>query len=267
MRDSTLAAATPPLHGSIAIVTGAGSGIGRAAAMRLASAGAHVALLGRDAAALETVLREVEQAGGRATVAKADVTDRAAVDAAVAHIAGAGPPTLLVNNAGAGRSAPFERMTIDDWNAMLAVNLTGVFHVTQAVLPHMLAAGGGRVVNVASAAGLKGYPYIAAYAAAKHGVVGMTRALAVELAGRNITVNAVCPGYVDTPMTQATLKNIVKKTGRTPQAAREMIESFSPQKRLFDPDEVAATIVYLCSPDARGINGQAIPICGGELAV
>lgn len=251
---------------AVAIVTGAGSGIGRAVALRLASAGAAVGLVGRTRAGLESVAREIGAAGGNAAVVQADVCDRGQVTAAVATVAEAlGPPILLVNNAGAGRSAPFARTTDELWSEMLAVNLTGAFIVTQAVLPHMLAAGCGRIANVASVAGLKGYPYIAAYCAAKHGLVGLTRALAVELAARGITVNAVCPGYVDTPMTQATLANIVRHTGRSPDEARREIEKMNPQGRLFTPDEVAATVLHLCSRDAAGINGQALCICGGEL--
>jgi 3-hydroxybutyrate dehydrogenase len=259
---------TASLSDTVALVTGAGSGIGRTIARRMAAAGAKVGLLGRKRSALQAVETEITQAGGTGIVAVADVRDRGEVEAAVLRVVGAfGPVTALINNAGSGRSASFDKTSVDLWNDMLGVNLTGAFNVTQIVLPHMREAGRGRIVNVASVAGLKGYPYISAYVAAKHGLVGLTRALAVELAGRNITVNAICPGYVDTPMTQQTLDNIERATGRPRDEARAQLERMSPQTRLFDADEIAAMAVFLCGDDARGVNGQAIPICGGEMAL
>ncbi|MEE8170348.1 MAG: SDR family NAD(P)-dependent oxidoreductase, partial [Phycisphaerae bacterium] len=238
---------TDEFGNAAALITGASSGIGRATALRLAAGGARVGLLGRDRASLSNVAREIADAGGTAQSFVADVTNRSEVDAAVWSLTDAvGPLTILVNHAGAGRSAPFAKMSAELWHDMLSVNLTGAFHVTQSVLPHMLGAGGGRIVNVASVSGLKGDRYISAYAAAKHGLIGLTRCLAVELASKHITVNAVCPGYVDTPMTQATLSNIVDKTARTPEQARKEIESASPQRRIFEPEEVAAMVAYLC---------------------
>ena len=264
----TQASNQPGAANRTALVTGAGSGIGRAIAHRLARTGAKVALVGRQPHTLEAVADEIRAEGGTAKAYPADVTDRAQVDRAVAAAAAdLGPVKILVNNAGSGRSEAFTKMDAELWDEMLAVNLSSVFHVTQAVLPHMIAAGGGRIVNIASVAGLKGYPYISAYAAAKHGVVGVTRCLAVELASKGITVNAICPGYVDTPMTQATIASIVDKTGRTAREARAELERVSPQKRLFSPDDIASLAAFLCSPEAAGINGQAIPVCGGELAV
>ncbi len=249
------------------LVTGAGSGIGRAVALRAAADGYFVWCLGRRASELHHTVDQIVRDGGQALAAAADVTQRAALEQTIAElIAQHGPVRALVNNAGAGKSAAFAKMSDDLWEEMVAVNLTSVYNVSRAIVPAMIEAGGGRIVNIASVAGLKGYPYISAYCAAKHGVVGLTRALAVELAGKNITVNAVCPGYVDTGMTAQTVANMAQKTGRSLAECRQQLEAFSPQRRLFTPDEVAATVSYLLSPAAAGINGQAIVICGGELA-
>ncbi|HET9045689.1 MAG TPA: SDR family oxidoreductase, partial [Casimicrobiaceae bacterium] len=172
---------------------------------------------------------------------------------------------ILVNNAGAARSAKFA--TTDDglWDAMLRVNLSGTFHCTRAALPELLKAKHGRVVNVASTAGLTGYPYVAAYCAAKHGVVGLTRALALELAATQVTVNAVCPGYTDTDIVSEAVANIAAKTGRSAADARSSLVARNPQRRLVTPDEVAATVAWLCLPESSAITGQAISISGGEV--
>ena len=255
------------IAGEAALVTGAGSGIGRAVALALARRGARLALVGRDAKKLEATRALVAAKGGDAAAFPADVTDEAlvarAVDGAAEKL---GSLTIVVNDAGRAASAPVGKTTLAVWSDLLAVNLTGTFLVTRAALPHLLRAGRGRIVNVASVAGLRGYPYVAAYCAAKHGVVGFTRALAVELASKNVTVNAVCPGYVDTEMTAETIRNVVEKTGRSPAEARAALEAMSPQKRLFTPEEVAAAVVALCLPEARGVSGQAIAVCGGEVA-
>lgn len=255
------------LAGDVALVTGAGSGIGRAIALELARAGAMVALVGRTGSKLDATRALVEAAGGAAASFPADVTIEGeaarAVNDAVARF---GSLTIVVNDAGRGASAPFAKTSLDLWNELVAVNLTGVFLVTRAALPHLLAAGRGRVVNVASVAGLRGYAYVAAYCAAKHGVIGLTRALAVEVAAKNVTVNAVCPGYVDTEMTAETIRNVALKTGKSEAEARAAIEKMSPQKRLFTPEEVAAAVAFLCGPGGAGISGQAIPVCGGETA-
>jgi 3-hydroxybutyrate dehydrogenase len=255
------------LAGDAALVTGAGSGIGRAIALALAAAGARTALVGRDAAKLEATRERIAARGGESAAFAADVTSEADVERAVSGAAARfGGLSIVVNDAGKGASAPVSKTTLALWNELLAVNLTGAFLVTRAALPHLVASGRGRVVNVASVAGLRGYPYVAAYCAAKHGLVGLTRALAVELAPKNVTVNAVCPGYVDTDMTRETIRNVAEKTGRTPEAARAALEAMSPQKRLFTPEEVAAAALFLLGPLSRGVSGQAIPVDGGETA-
>ncbi len=255
------------LENDVAIVTGAGSGIGRAVALRLAREGASVGLVGRTRVKLGEVDIEIGAAGGSSLIVPADVTIPAEVARAVREVVdNLGAPTILVNSAGVAKSAPFSRTDLDLWNEMIAVDLTGVFLVTKETLPHMLAAKRGRIVNIASVAGLKGLAYVTAYCAAKHGVVGLTRALATEVASKGVTVNAVCPGYVDTPMTDRTLRNIVEKTGMTLEQARAEIEKASLQKRLLHPDEVAAMVAYLCSPEAKGVSGQALPLAGGEIA-
>jgi NAD(P)-dependent dehydrogenase (short-subunit alcohol dehydrogenase family) len=204
-------------------------------------------------------------------LAPLDITDPNAVQAAVQQAQGQlGPVNILVNNAGQAQSQPFVRTDAALWQQMLDVNLSGTFHVTQAVLPGMLdaAASGtpGRIVNIASTAGLMGYAYVSAYVAAKHGVVGLTKALALEMARKNITVNALCPGYTETEIVQEAVRNIVAKTGQSDAQARQALAARNPQQRLVQPSEVAQSVVWLCAPGSDAINGQAIAIDGGEQA-
>jgi NAD(P)-dependent dehydrogenase (short-subunit alcohol dehydrogenase family) len=247
------------LAGKHAVVTGASRGIGLAVARSLLAQGARVTLMARDAAGLDAAAREL---GGGVAWQTVDVTDPASVEAAFAR---AGAVDILVNNAGQAVSSPFMRTDAATWQRMLDVNLSGAYHCVQAALPAMLAAGWGRIVNVASTAGLTGYRYVAAYCAAKHGLVGLTRALALELATRGVTVNAVCPGYTETDIVQDAVATIVRKTGRSEEEARAELASNNPQGRLVQPDEVAHAVAMLCMPAASAINGQAIAVAGGEV--
>lgn len=243
-----------------AVITGGGSGIGAAIAETLASQGARITVMGRS----EGPISEMAGRLGHAQAVTCDVTDQASIDTAFAKARdGFGPVQILVNNAGSGESAPFGAITADQWDSMLAVNLTGVFRCTQAVLKEMTDAGWGRVVTVASTAGLTGYAYVAAYCAAKHGAVGMMRALALEIARTGVTSNAVCPGYTETDMLAATLDNIADKTGLSIEDARKTLLKDNPQGRFVTPEEVADTVLWLCGDAAASINGQAIAIDGG----
>jgi NAD(P)-dependent dehydrogenase (short-subunit alcohol dehydrogenase family) len=247
------------LKGKHAVVTGASRGIGLAIARRLVDEGARVTLMARDPAALEAAAAGL---GGEVAWQVVDVADPASVAAAFARAGAAG---ILVNNAGQAASSPFMKTDAALWQRMLEVNLSGAYHCIQAALPSMLEAGWGRIVNVSSTAGLTGYRYVAAYCAAKHGLVGLTRALALELAGKGITVNAVCPGYTETDIVQDAVANIVRKTGRSEAQARAELASANPQGRLVRPEEVAHAVAMLCMPDAAALNGQAIAVAGGEL--
>lgn len=252
-----------PLEGQHALVTGGSRGIGAAIAAALAEAGARLSLFGRDAERLQA---QAQQLGGAVHTEVCDVTEPEAVARAIRGAEAAlGPVHILVNNAGQAESQPFLRTDRALWERMLAVNLTGAFLCTQAALPGMLQAGWGRIVNIASTAGLKGYPYVAAYCAAKHGLIGLTRALALELARKNITVNAVCPGFTETELLQASLAHIVQKTGRSPDEARAELTKTNPQGRLVTPQEVAQAVLWLCLPGSAAINGQAIVVAGGEI--
>jgi NAD(P)-dependent dehydrogenase (short-subunit alcohol dehydrogenase family) len=250
------------LSGRHAVVTGGGRGIGAAIASALADAGARLTLMGRTLAPL----RERAAALPAAQAIACDVSDEPAVAEAFAKAAEAfGPVAILVNNAGAAASAPFARTSLALFREMLDVNLVSAFLCSRAVLPDMLKGRFGRIVNIASVAGLKGAPYIAAYAAAKHGMIGLTRALALETASKGITVNAVCPSYTDTEMARRAIDNIVAKTGRSAAAAEMALVEKNPQGRLIRPDEVAATVLWLCAPGAEAITGQAIAVAGGEV--
>jgi NAD(P)-dependent dehydrogenase (short-subunit alcohol dehydrogenase family) len=250
-----------------ALITGAGSGIGREIALRLAAAGHAVSLAGRRAEPLQALAAGIEAAGGRATAIPGfDVTDETAVSAGIARsVETSGDVAVLVNCAGEAPSAPFDRTGLDLWNRVIGINLTGIFVTTQAALPSLRSAGRGRIVNIASTAGLTGYPYVSAYCASKHGVIGLTRSLALELARTEITVNAVCPGFTDTPLLDGAIERITDKTGRSREEARASLTRSNPQGKLVTPADVAQTVLWLVSPDAGAITGQAIAVAGGEI--
>jgi len=242
-----------------AVVTGGGSGIGAAIAKAMIEAGARVTLLGRNA---ERLRNKAQELGAESQVA--DVTDRGQVATAFAAAAEQdGTVTILVNNAGAAEAMPFGKMDDALWDSLIAVNLTGVYNCTKAAIGAMAEAGSGRVVNIASTAALTGYAYVSAYCAAKHGVVGLTRALALEYARKGVTVNAVCPGYTNTEIIEKAIDKIVAATGRSRDEALAEMVKVNPQRRLIEPEEVAATVMWICQQES--ITGQAIAVAGGEV--
>lgn len=256
---------TNALCGKHALVTGGARGIGAAITRLLLEHGARVTILGRNGASLKAALVAAESIGDVGCVC-ADVSDLQAVARAFEEASTrAGRVEILINNAGQARSAPFLKTDLKLWREMMAVNLEGTFHCMQAALPGMVEAGWGRIINVASAAGLVGYRYVSAYCAAKHAVIGLTRSVALEVAAKGVTVNAVCPSYTDTEMTQETIAFIVAKTGRTREAALAELVAGNPQKRLIQPAEVANAVGWLCLPGSEAVTGQAISITGGEV--
>ncbi|MDQ6692834.1 MAG: SDR family oxidoreductase [Chloroflexota bacterium] len=254
------------LSGKRALVTGGGRGIGRAIVLALSSAGADVAVTARSLLEIEAVAGVIRSAGGKALPVTCDVTDPLSVGELARRVEDAfGGLDILVNNAGSAQSHKFVDHPDELWHRMLDTNLTSVYYVTKAFAPMLVESGGGRIINIASTAARVGDRYVVAYTAAKHGVLGLTRALAAELVGQNVTVNAICPGYVDTPMTEATIDNITARTGKDAEEARWALEKMSLQKRLIEPEEVAALALFLAAESSRGINGQAINIDGGTV--
>ncbi|MDE2166975.1 MAG: SDR family oxidoreductase [Alphaproteobacteria bacterium] len=258
---------TAPFAGHHAVVTGGGRGIGAAIAEALARRGASISLIGRKADVLgATASRLAKVHGAKVAIAAADVGDEAAVHEAMAALRGQlGAPTILVNNAGIAVSAPFLKSDAAFWRKLLDVDLMGAVFCTQAVLPPMLEAGWGRIVNIVSTAGVTGQAYITAYCAAKHAMIGLTRALAIEIVRKGITVNAVCPGYTDTDIVANSIANIVNKTGRSREEALASLVAHNPQGRLVKPEEVADTVVWLCGDGAASVTGQSIVLAGGEV--
>lgn len=249
------------LTGKHALVTGGGSGIGEGVARALIKAGARVTIAGRNEARLAAAVAALAPLGEIGFV----ITDVTKPDSVRGSFAQAGRIDILVNNAGQATPSAFARTDEALWLQMLDVNLNGTFHCTQAALPGMLDAGWGRIVNVASTAALVGYRYVAAYCAAKHGVLGLTRALALEVATKGVTVNAVCPGYTDTDIVKDAVANIVAKTGRSEEEARRTLAAGNPQQRLVQVEEVANAVLWLCMPQSGAMNGQALAVAGGEV--
>ena len=252
------------LAGRHALITGAGRGIGAAIAAALVGAGLNVSLLGRTREELARTARATQPE--RTCSIPADVTDEASLSRAFAAARERfGPVHVLINNAGQAASAPFARTDRALWDRLIAVNLTGTYLCCREAVPDMLAQSFGRIVNIASVAGLRGAAYVSAYVASKHGVIGLTRALALELASRDITVNAVCPGYTQTRIVEDAIANIVSKTGRTEEEALASLTASNPQRRLIQPAEVAHAVLWLITPGSESITGQSIVIAGGEV--
>ena len=245
------------LAGKHIIVTGGGSGVGATIAAELKAKGAKVTIMGRQESRLQKQNLPYQICDVTQASAVANAFEKARADL--------GPISAVVANAGAAESVPFAKMSPDQLQDMLAVNLIGVSNVWQAALADMKTAGWGRLIAVASTAGLKGYPYVSAYCAAKHGVVGLTRAVALELASTDITVNSICPGFTETPLLERSVENIIEKTGMSAKAAYQSLRARNPQKRFIQTDEVAAMAVWLCSEGARSVTGQALSLSGGEI--
>ena len=241
-----------------AFVTGGATGIGLAVTKGLIAAGARVTIASRNADRVGAVASDLDGVSG-------SVLDVSSAESIASVFDVAGPVDILVNNSGIAHAAPFERTTMEHWSHIMAVNLTGVFLCTQAVLPSMRKRNSGRIINIASTAGLKGYGYISAYAASKHGVIGLTRSLALELATTGITANCVCPGFTDTAMADTAIENISNKTSRSKEAAVAELIKHNPQNRLITPEEVAAAVLWLCQDTSSCINGQSIAVAGGEI--
>jgi NAD(P)-dependent dehydrogenase (short-subunit alcohol dehydrogenase family) len=245
------------LAGKLALVTGGGRGIGAAIARALATIGARVVVCGRSKGDLDTIAREIN-----GVAIEVNLADRAATDRMLASV---GEVAVLVNNAGIAESAALDRTTDEIWDKIIELDVTAPFRITRALVPGMVKAGWGRVINIASNAGVTGYGYSAAYCAAKHALVGMTRALAIDLARTNVTINALCPGWVETAMAEEAVTRIASKTGRSVEEARTSLASMSPQRRMITPDEVANAALMLCAHESRGIHGQTIVIDGGAV--
>jgi NAD(P)-dependent dehydrogenase (short-subunit alcohol dehydrogenase family) len=270
-QDQPAASHTAPaeryLEGQHAVVTGGSRGIGAAIARALAERGAKLTIMSRSLETLEHQAKTIrDDLGAVVSAIECDVTEPASIRNAFVRAADAGGPIqVLINNAGAAESAPIAKMTLEIWDRMIAVNLTSAYACTTRVLPTMLAAKSGRIVNISSAAGLRGYKTMTAYCAAKHGVIGFTRALALETAKHGITVNAVCPGYTDTDMTDDTVSNLAMVFSTSREAARAMLVRTIPRGQLSSPREVASAVCWLCSPEAGAVTGVALPIAGGEI--
>ena len=249
-----------------AVVTGGSRGIGAAIARALARRGAAVTSFARDGETLDAQVKALHRGGATAQGITCDVSNERSVEDAFARAVDAlGPVGVLVNGAGVAESAPFSETTRTAWDRMIGVNLTGTFLCTAAVVPVMLDRGWGRIINIASTAGLRGYKTMTAYCASKHGVVGFTRALALETARHGVTVNAICPGYTDTDMAERAVSNLVAALGKSPDDARAMLIRSIPRGQLTTPEEVASAVAWLCSPDAGAVTGIAMPVAGGEV--